>query len=240
MKRHSFSVPMLLLAALVALTAWDATGLDLPMARWFGGPDGFPLRNAWILTAGFHTGGFIVSWAVVSWLCIGVWFPSGPLVRLATFERLQLAITPLLVVLTITLLKAFTVTSCPWHLTDFGGVARLVSHWASTPGGDGGPGHCFPAGHASAGFAFVGGYFVFRDRAPRIAWLWLLASLLAGFTLGSAQQIRGAHFMSHTLWTAWICALVSWLCALAADSWRAAATSRRAVAIGGGSPSLLD
>ena len=29
--------------------------------------------------------------------------------------------------------------------------------------------------------------------------------------LGLAQQMRGAHFMSHTLWTAWLC----WTCGMA-------------------------
>ena len=29
--------------------------------------------------------------------------------------------------------------------------------------------------------------------------------LLAGLVLGLGQQWRGAHFTSHTLWTAWLC-----------------------------------
>mgnify|MGYP003449324878 CR=1 FL=1 len=32
-----------------------------------------------------------------------------------------------------------------------------------------------------------------------------------GFALGAVQQLRGAHFMSHTLWTAWICWTLGWL-----------------------------
>lgn len=34
---------------------------------------------------------------------------------------------------------------------------------------------------------------------------WLAGALLAGFTLCLAQQVRGAHCMSHTFWTAWLC-----------------------------------
>ena len=30
----------------------------------------------------------------------------------------------------------------------------------------------------------------------------------AGLLLGLGQQWRGAHFMSHTLWSAWICWMV--------------------------------
>jgi membrane-associated PAP2 superfamily phosphatase len=29
--------------------------------------------------------------------------------------------------------------------------------------------------------------------------------MLAGLLLGLAQQVRGAHYMSHTFWTAWFC-----------------------------------
>ena len=36
------------------------------------------------------------------------------------------------------------------------------------------------------------------------AW-WLGAALVLGFGLGAVQQVRGAHYMSHTLWTAWLC-----------------------------------
>ena len=78
---------------------------------------------------------------------------------------------------------------------------------------DGGSGRCFPAGHASAGFGFVAGYFAFARDAPRVARAWLVAALLAGLIFGLAQQVRGAHFMSHTLWTAWLC----WCVGLAAD-----------------------
>jgi len=29
--------------------------------------------------------------------------------------------------------------------------------------------------------------------------------------LGIGQQLRGAHFMSHTLWTGWLCWMTAWL-----------------------------
>lgn len=40
---------------------------------------------------------------------------------------------------------------------------------------------------------------------------WLLMAVCIGFILGISQQMRGAHFMSHTLWTAWLCWTVGWL-----------------------------
>ena len=40
----------------------------------------------------------------------------------------------------------------------------------------------------------------------------IVSALLAGLALGLAQQMRGAHFMSHTLWSAWLCWTCCWIC----------------------------
>ncbi|MES2976445.1 MAG: phosphatase PAP2 family protein [Pseudomonadota bacterium] len=204
--------PGLLISALaLVLLAWDATGLDLQLAHAFGGTAGFALRDNWFLYRVLHEGGRHASWLVVLCLCLAVWWPVGFLRRLGAGERLQLAVTTLLALLAVSALKSSTGISCPWDLAEFGGVARHASHWTQILAADGGGGRCFPAGHASAGFAFAGGWFVFRRSSPRIARAWLAAALAAGFTFGIAQQMRGAHFMSHTFWTAWLCWTVAWL-----------------------------
>jgi membrane-associated PAP2 superfamily phosphatase len=200
------------LLLLLALLAWDGSNLDMRLARWFGDAKGFELTEHWLFTSGLHDGGRLVAWVLAMWLTLMVWWPVGWLRRLEAGERVQLIATTLLAVLLVSSLKAFSSTSCPWDLAAFGGVARHVSHWSWVP--DGGSGRCFPAGHASSGFAFIGGYFVWRRHAPAIARIWLVLALLAGFTLGLGQQVRGAHFMSHTLWTGWLC----WSLALAIDA----------------------
>jgi membrane-associated PAP2 superfamily phosphatase len=199
---------------LLALLAFDAGSLDLRLAEWFGGPQGFPLRDNWWLTTVLHNGGRNLAWAVGIVLIVAVWRPFGVLRRLDRVQRAQLALSTLAAVLLVSLMKSVSTTSCPWDLSTFGGIAHHISHWRGLR--DGGGGHCFPAGHASSGFAFLGGWLVFRDVDRGIARRWLLASLTAGFVLGLAQQARGAHFMSHTLWTAWLC----WAVALAFDAVR--------------------
>ncbi|QJW84804.1 hypothetical protein HK414_17725 [Ramlibacter terrae] len=87
-----------------------------------------------------------------------------------------------------------------------------MSHWGTVA--DGGPGRCFPAGHASSGFALFGGYFAWRGVDARTAHRWLAGAGAGGLVLGLAQQWRGAHFMSHTLWTAVVC----WWVAAAVDA----------------------
>lgn len=191
------------LALLAAALAWDASGLDLPFAQLAGGASGFALRDNWLLVTFAHEGGRRFAWLFALVLCLAVWWPVGPLARIGQRERLQLASSTLLGALAVSVLKFGSHTSCPWELADFGGVARYVSHWSLA--GDGGAGHCFPAGHAASGFTFVGGYFAFRQTEPRVARRWLAAALAAGALLGLAQQWRGAHFMSHTLWSAVVC-----------------------------------
>jgi membrane-associated PAP2 superfamily phosphatase len=219
MTRSAFSRPLAFtLVAFVLLIAWDSTSLDLVLARMAGTPAGFPLRNDWFLVKVMHEGAKSLSWLLVVGLFAGIRWPVGILRLLPTRERVQLALTVLASVLVVSLIKRSSATSCPWDLQAFGGVARYVSHW-SFGVRDGGGGECFPAGHASAAFAYAGGYFAFRRAAPRVAGIWLGVALAAGLALGVGQQLRGAHFMSHTFWTAWICwttglvidALARWL-----------------------------
>lgn len=199
----------IMLGVLLLVLAWDASGLDLPLARLAGSSQGFPWRDHWLLTTVLHDGARLASRLLALGLCLGVWWPAGPLRRLSQERRLQLAVTTLVAALAVTALKAFSQTSCPWDLAEFGGVAHYASHWSWRP--DGGSGHCFPAGHASSGFSFVAGYFAFHRTDRATARLWLAAALAAGLALGFAQQWRGAHFMSHTLWSAAVCCSVAWL-----------------------------
>lgn len=200
---------------LLAVLAWDAFGMDLQLARLFGGPAGFPLRDYWFFETVLHEGGRVASWMLVFLLSLSVWWPFGPLRRIDAARRLQLVVTALLAVLAVSIMKSMSRTSCPWDLAEFGRVAHYVSHWALGVN-DGGSGRCFPAGHASAGFAFLGGFIVFAETHRPTAWWWLAGAVAAGLVFGLAQQVRGAHFMSHTLWAALVC----WVVACSVDGVR--------------------
>ena len=122
----------------------------------------------------------------------------------------RFVLSVLTALLSVTLIKGFSQTNCPWDLQGFGGLAPYVSHW-NLWFGDGSGGHCFPAGHASTGFAFMAAYFGLRQNNAPGAMLWLVLAIGVGFILGFSQLMRGAHFMSHTLWTAWLCWTVGWM-----------------------------
>ncbi len=205
------SLPRLILWTMVVglvLGAWDLLGQDLALARWFGSGAGFAYRDHWLFSGVLHQGARRVAWTLQLGLVIAIWWPAGPLRMLPRRERIHLLVGTLVTILGIWLLKNRSLTSCPWELSEFGGAAAYVSHW-NWGVADGGAGLCFPAGHASAGFAFFTGYFWLRERAPRAALVWLAVTLVAGTTIGLAQQVRGAHYMSHTLWTGWM----SWVIA---------------------------
>ncbi|MBA4177076.1 MAG: PAP2 family protein [Leptothrix sp. (in: Bacteria)] len=199
--------------ALLALLAWDFSGADLTAARLFGNLHGFAWRdNFWASTV-LHDGGRLAAWVLLAaLLVIALRTPALPAWGPSRAVRWRWTGVMLLCVLAVPALKRFSATSCPWDLAEFGSVARHVSHWALGQR-DGGAGHCFPSGHAVAAFAFLGLYFQWRDFDAHRARRRLGAVLAAGLLFGTAQLARGAHYPSHTLWSAWLC----WtLCVVAA------------------------
>jgi membrane-associated PAP2 superfamily phosphatase len=192
------------LGSFLLLLLWDYSGLDLAIAHWFGSASGFALESHWLWRNVLHDDIRLWPWVLELGLLIAIFLPIGTLRQLPMARRAQLALTTLAALLAISTIKLYSHTSCPWDLQEFGGAATYVSLWAwgVRVGGTGG---CFPAGHASAGFAFIGGFFAFRQVLPATARRWLVGAMAVGLVFGLAQQIRGAHYMSHTLWTAWLC-----------------------------------
>jgi membrane-associated PAP2 superfamily phosphatase len=196
----------------LTLVIWDGSGLDLPAMRQIGSAQGFVWKEHWLTVNVLHSGGRFLSGLGLLFLFWSIWHPR-------LFIRPALAIwclaSTLLCLLVISAIKRLSLTSCPWSLAEFGGTADWVSHWAITVH-DGGPGHCFPSGHASSAFAFFSLYFALRMLYPRAARCYCLSLIVVGLLLGAGQTLRGAHYPSHTFWTAWIC----W--ALAAVVWHTA------------------
>ena len=195
---------LLLGASLALLVAWDVLGLDLPISRLFADGSGFPLRDQWFVSAVLHSGARWLAWAIALVLVVGIWKPLPFARRLTRHERFTWVLATVACALLIPLLKLASLTSCPWSLAEFGGTATYVSHWLIGHA-DGGPGRCFPAGHATAAFCFLPGYFILRPVARGAARRWLWATLAAGAVLTMVQVVRGAHYVSHSLWTGWCC-----------------------------------
>lgn len=204
--------------ALAALLAFDASGVDMGLTRLYGTPAGFAWREHWLSSGLMHQGGRVVSWLLFALTALVAWRPRGAAARVNQRTRWWWLGCTVACLVLIPILKRLSVTSCPWDLAEFGGSAQWLSHWAFVR--DGGPGRCFPSGHASGAFSFLAGYFALRQPAPRAARVWLAFIVSLGLVFGWAQLMRGAHHASHTLWTAWICWAVTAASFHATRTWR--------------------
>lgn len=200
------------LIGLVAILAWDASRLDLVVAHAMWGPRGFPLQADAQVKVWLHAAPRLALALIIMWLLVGVRWPTGIQRELSVSERAFWAAATVCALALVLAAKQISGTSCPSDLDEFGGRFHWVSHW-DWRAHDGGPGHCFPGGHASVGFALFPAWFALRTRCPRCAQAWLLAAVITGTFLGVVQQLRGAHLTSDTLWSAWLC----WVAALVGD-----------------------
>jgi len=112
----------------------------------------------------------------------------------------------------VSLLKASSDLDCPWDLARYGGARAYHGLLYAYAGPSA---HCFPAGHASAGYAWLALFFFFAATRPAWRWRGLAAGAGLGLVFGIDQQLRGAHFLSHDLFTAMIC----WAVALGLSRW---------------------
>ncbi|WP_368565383.1 phosphatase PAP2 family protein [Pseudoxanthomonas sp. UTMC 1351] len=167
--------------------------------------------HAWSLHSHFvtehllHVGGRHLS--AVVWLGVLLaWMASwrAPALRPWRKPLLYLWVSVLLSTALVSVIKRESGLDCPWDLLRYGGD-RPYFGWFSTRPAWMPPASCFPAGHAGAGYAWIALYFFFLDRRPAWRWRGLAIGLIAGATFGIAQQLRGAHFFSHDLWTLMIC-----------------------------------
>ena len=113
--------------------------------------------------------------------------------------------------LLVALLKDVTHVNCPWSVDRYGGEVPYLSTWREVLQ-FGRSGRCFPSGHAGSGYALVAWYFFCRRFAPRWRWVALGVAISLGVAFGVAQQLRGAHYLSHDVWALAIC----WFVAIAA------------------------
>jgi membrane-associated PAP2 superfamily phosphatase len=207
--------------AIIAVFILQYCGLD----KWLAGNiydylGGWTLRESWFLQTVIHHGGRNLVFLIVALMifaCITSWvFFRSNLILIKILSYLTLSTTlSLLVVLG---LKQITTLPCPWSLLSFGGgivdiqLDQVFSSEMTQR-------HCFPAGHSSLGFALFSIYFAARiGRDSGVQKLqsqnlkrYLLPGLVLGAIFGLAQEIRGAHFLSHDITTAALCWLISGL-----------------------------
>ncbi|RVU39081.1 phosphatase PAP2 family protein [Hwanghaeella grinnelliae] len=113
-------------------------------------------------------------------------------------------------------LKTATNVACPARSDRYGGNVPTISLFERYPD-DARPAdrqRCFPAGHASGGFALFALVFMFKGRAARrVA---VVIALTVGGAMAAYKMAIGDHFLSHTLVTMELAAILVALIASAA------------------------
>jgi membrane-associated PAP2 superfamily phosphatase len=237
-RRASFATPPTLLGARQAAIAcawlcvtglailWigRATNIDLMLADavYDTASGAFPWRHAWLTDTFSHVILKGLLTLAAAWFILAaardLWRPR--LARSA-LDRLRLrvvALSAVLVPLVISMLKQASVAHCPWDLARYGGTEPYLRLFDALPLGVP-AGHCLPAGHASTALWLVSLCVYWLPSRPGAARRVALLALLLSGLVGWMQQLRGAHFLTHTLWSIWIaCAVV--LVIVAGLQWR--------------------
>ena len=202
------------LSALLILWIGNNTSIDLVLAdaAFDAATRTFPMQHAWIAEQFNH----VILKAALSILgasavVLALWDALRPYRSWPVSRRIGMrvvAMSAVLVPSAISLMKHASVSHCPWDLQRYGGVEPYVRLLDWMPAGVA-PGHCMPAGHASSALWLISIAAFWWPHRRRTALLVAAAMLAVGLAVGWLQQLRGAHFLTHTLWSAWIaCVLV--------------------------------
>ena len=195
------TVPLCFLVIFMAL--FEFTPLDPMVSSWFFDADtnSWPFRDNFFVEDVLHKGAKYLAilvglWALTVFLLSFKKISLRPLRRKVLYLFLAMALSSGI----IGALKYASKTHCPWDLDLYGGKEHYIHLLKPFPEGAC-PGKCFPGGHASCGFCFFALYFIFKESSRRRGVVGLWIGFLAGNTVGLAQVARGAHFLSHHLWT---------------------------------------
>jgi membrane-associated PAP2 superfamily phosphatase len=122
---------------------------------------------------------------------------------------------------TIAVLHRFSAMHCPWDVVDFGGTAPYFDLLTAPPPGVS-RGRCFPASFVTSASWMLSFAWLWFPERRRLSVAIGLVVLAWAFGLGWVQQMRGAHFLSHTLWSLWVGWLVVLVAHFATGAWREA------------------
>lgn len=196
--------PFILLIVLSTLIAYFE--LDRNLADYLYSAQGhmWALKEHWITESVLHKGGRAVSLLLaltVLGFLVASYFRSSLVPHRRSLVYLITAVAGGSFL--ISYLKPLLAISCPWEFERYGGHLNYLNlfHQITLRNGEG----CFPAAHASAGYAWVALYFFWLNKSVSLRWTGLALAVTAGTLFGFSQQLRGAHFISHDLWALFIC-----------------------------------
>lgn len=186
----------------------EASGLDIWLSNHFYDAihNEWPYKAHWFVQKVMHRGGSYVFYMLLAYILRLLWQASktqSPW-HYRRKELLYLLMASIAGPIIILCLKKMTHIYCPWDLQLFGAGKPYIRFFDSVASNL--PvGHCFPAAHAGSGYTFVSLYYFLLLVRPRSRYYGLAFGLLLGFSFGAAQQLRGAHFLSHDVMSLLVC-----------------------------------
>lgn len=170
------------------------------------------MRGAWLTNTLIHDQGRkLVAVALLALLLAIALSHLNQAVRPYRQGLYYVLVSALITVGIVNLIKHYSALDCPWDLARYGGEKAYMGLFDPRPAGHS-PGGCFPAGHASGAYCWLGLFFLARHFKPQWRFRALGGVLVVGVLFGVAQQLRGAHFISHDLWTLYISWMSACLC----------------------------
>lgn len=207
--RNHLLIPLICFLALAVL--FENTRIDLMLADWIYGLEGgrWTLKHNYLFSTILHDDAKSMVKAMLN-IIIVLAIASNWIGWLKPYRRAlwYLALAIFVSTLLVNVGKRITHVDCPWSLTRYGGgkpYIRLLEPSVEKLG----YGKCFPAGHASAGYALLAFYFFLLYIRPTWRYYGLGIGIAVGMVFGITQQLRGAHFLSHDLWTISVCWFIS-------------------------------
>ena len=206
------AVHRLLLFYVITLLLLDVAGGDLWLASKIYAMEGYQwsLQQHWLTENILHRGARLINYLCCALVLIATLYANVKRSKNKALANslIALSLSLLSAFVLVAYLKAITNIACPWDLALFGGTEPYVHLLQKRPSYLPYK-QCFPAGHASVGYAWVALYYFLKHVKPGWRFAGLATGLISGLVLGIAQQLRGAHFLSHDITTL----LLSLLCA---------------------------
>lgn len=206
-------VILLAIFAVLISVVQQLTNIDLRLADYFFSQahHAFLWRDTWFASDFMHS--YVKKTIILFGLC---WLFLTALDAIAPWQRINkalrlrlrfVAISSVLIPLVISTFKHNSILHCPNDIVRYGGGASYLRLFDALPAGAQ-AGQCFPAGHASTGLWLAAICVFWLPSQPKKAVLAFIAGISAGFALGWVQQMRGEHFLSHTLWSMWLASAI--------------------------------
>ena len=190
----------------LAAVTFDLGDVDLWLADKLYALEGgtWALKNAWITSTIIHQLGKKLSLLIAAIILTALIFSYiSKYLHQYRRELLYLLFAAGGGSVLISILKSISHVSCAWDFSRYGGTENYTGVYTQilNMSGD----NCFPAGHASGGYAWLAFYFLGAYKQSTWRWAGLSFARGVGLVFGISQQLRGAHFITHDLWTLAIC-----------------------------------